>query len=103
MAQAGLSLATTAGTLTRPKGIDWADVLDTLEIAQTFADTGLSREDAAAINLIVQQATEHSDPATRADLNTAVTCLEARNAEFEVRLIRWMIGTVLGSGGGPSL
>ena len=47
----------------------------------------------------VQQAAEHGDPATRADLNTVVARLEARNAELEVRLIKWMIGTVLAGAG----
>ena len=74
-------------------------MFDTLEIAQTLTDTGLSREQATAITHAVQQAAEHGDPATRADLNTVVARLEARSAEFEVRLIKWMIGTVLGGAG----
>ena len=45
------------------------------------------------------QADEHGDPATRADLNTVIARLEARSAELEVRLIKWMIGTVLGGAG----
>lgn len=70
-------------------------MLNALEIAQTLIDAGLNREQAAAITNAVQQAAEHGDPATRADLDAAVARLEARNAELEVRLIKWMIGTVL--------
>ena len=47
----------------------------------------------------MQQAAEHGDPVTRADLTTAVAELNARSAELEVRLIKWMIGTVLAGAG----
>ena len=54
---------------------------------------------ADAIAHAVQQAAEHGDPVTRADLTTAVAELNARSAELEVRLIKWMIGTVLAGAG----
>ena len=47
----------------------------------------------------MQQAAEHGDPVTRADLTTAGAELNARSAELEVRLIKWMIGTVLAGAG----
>ena len=42
------------------------------------------------------QSSVAAEGARRADLNTVVARLEARSAELEVRLIKWMIGTVLG-------
>ena len=71
-------------------------MLDTLAVSRTLAETGLTPAQADAIAHAVQQAAEHGDPVTRADLTTAVAEL---NARMEVRLIKWMIGTVLAGAG----
>ena len=74
-------------------------MLDTLTVSRTLAETGPTPAQADAIAHAVQQAAEHGDPVTRADLTTAVAELNARSAELEVRLIKWMIGTVLAGAG----
>ena len=74
-------------------------MLDTLTVSRTLAKTGLTPAQADAIAHAVQQAAEHGDPVTRADLTTDVAELNARSAELEVCLIKWMIGTVLAGAG----
>lgn len=55
----------------------------------------LSRKQADAITHVVQQAAEHGDPATRADLNTHRAEVRADLAALEARLIKWMLGIAL--------
>ena len=81
-------------------------MLDTLTLARELKDAGIAPEQADAITHVVQQATEQSDPATRADLNThraeVRADLNTYRAEvradiaaLEARLIKWMIGIAL--------
>lgn len=81
-------------------------MLDTLSLARELKDAGIAPEQADAITHVVQQATEHGDPATRADLNThraevradfSTYRAEVRAdiAALEARLIKWMIGIAL--------
>ena len=81
-------------------------MLDTLTLARELKDAGIAPEQADAITHVVQQATEHGDPATRADLNThraeVRADLNTYRAEvradiaaLEARLIKWMIGIAL--------
>ena len=56
-------------------------MLDTLTVSRTLVETGLTPAQADAIAHAVQQAAEHGDPVTRADLTTAVAELNARSAE----------------------
>ena len=74
-------------------------MLDTLSVSRTLAETGLTAAQADAIAYAVQQAAEHGDPVTRPDLHTAIAELNARIAELEVRLIKWLIGAVLAGAG----
>ncbi len=99
-------------------------MLDTLSLARELKDAGIEAKQADAITHVVQQAAEHGDPATRADLDahrvavhkdidglradfdthrTAVRAdidtfraeVRADVAAFEARLIKWMIGIAL--------
>ena len=70
-------------------------MLDTLSLAREPKDAGIAPEQADAITHVVQQATEHGDPATRADLNTYRAEVRADLAALEARLIKWMIGIAL--------
>ena len=45
-------------------------MLDTLTLSRELKDAGIEPKQADAITYVVQQAAEHGDPATRADLNT---------------------------------
>lgn len=74
-------------------------MLDTFAIAERLASVGLSRDQAAVITNAVQQAAQHGDAPSQADLRAAVSHLETRITEVEVRLVKWMIGTVLGGVG----
>ena len=74
-------------------------MLDTLSVARTLAETGIPAAQADAIAHAVQQAAEHGDAVTRSDLQAAIAELNARSAELEVRLIKWLIGTVLAGAG----
>ena len=47
----------------------------------------------------VQRAAQHGGAPSQADLRAAVSRLETRITEVEVRLVKWMIGTVLGGVG----
>ena len=71
-------------------------MLDTLAIAERLSSVGLSREQATVITRAVHKAAQHGDAPLQADLTAAVSRLETRITEVEVRLLRWMIGTVLG-------
>ena len=70
-------------------------MLDTLTLARELKDAGIAPEQADAITHVVQQATEHGDPATRADLDTHRAEVRADLAALEARLIEWMIGIAL--------
>ena len=92
-------------------------MLDTLTLARELKDAGVEPRQADAITHVVRQAVEHSDPATRADLDTrraevradfdthrteVRADLDTHRAEvradiaaLEARLIRWMIGIAL--------
>lgn len=70
-------------------------MLDTLTLARELKDAGIAPEQADAITHVVQQATEHGDPATRADLDTHRAEVRADLAALEARLIKWMIGIAL--------
>jgi len=69
--------------------------LDTLTLARELKDAGIAPEQADAITHVVQQATEHGDPATRADLHTHRAEVRADLAALEARLIKWMVGIAL--------
>ena len=81
-------------------------MLDTLSLARELKDAGIEPKQADAITHVVQQAAEHGDPATRADLDTHRAStradLDTHRAEvradiaaLEARLIKWMIGIAL--------
>lgn len=92
-------------------------MLDTLSLARELKDAGIESKQADAITHVVQQAAEHGDPATRADLEAhgaAVRAnfdahragvrsdvdairaeVRANLAALEARLIKWMIGVAL--------
>ena len=67
-------------------------MLDTLTLARELKDAGIEPRQADAITHVVQQAAEHADPATRADLDTHRAEVRAELAALEARLIKWMIG-----------
>lgn len=66
-------------------------MLDTLSLAREL-DAGIEPKQADAITHVVQQAAEHGDPATRADLDTHRAEVRADIAALEARL---MIGIAL--------
>lgn len=70
-------------------------MLDTLSLARELKDAGIESKQADAITHVVQQAAEHGDPATRADLDTLRAEVRADLASLEARLIKWMIGVAL--------
>ena len=70
-------------------------MLDTLTLSRELKDAGIEPKQADAITYVVQQAAEHGDPATRADLNTHRAEVRADLAALESRLIKWMIGIAL--------
>ena len=70
-------------------------MLDTLTLARELKDAGIEPQQADAITHVVQQASEHADPATRADLDTHRAEVRAELAALEARLIKWMIGIAL--------
>ena len=81
-------------------------MLDTLTLARELKDAGIEPKHADAITHVVQQAAEHVDPATRADLDTLRVQVRADIDTFradvradlaalEARLIKWMIGIAL--------
>ena len=70
-------------------------MLDTLSLARELKDAGIEPKQADAITHVVQQAAEHGDPATRADLDTHRAEVRADIASLEARLIKWMIGIAL--------
>ena len=70
-------------------------MLDTLTLARELKDAGIAPEQADAITHVVQQATEHGDPATRAGVDTHRAEVRADLAALEARLIEWMIGIAL--------
>ena len=70
-------------------------MLDTLTLSRELKDAGIEPKQADAITYVVQQAAEHGDPATLADLNTHRAEVRADLAALESRLIKWMIGIAL--------
>ena len=70
-------------------------MLDTLTLSRELKDAGIEPKQADAITYVVQQAAEHGDPATRADLNTHRAEVRADLAALEARLIKWMLGIPL--------
>ena len=99
-------------------------MLDTPSLARELKDAGIGAKQADAITHVVQQAAEHGDPATRADLDahgiavhkdidglradfdahravvradfdTFRAEVRADVAALEARLIKWMIGIAL--------
>ncbi len=70
-------------------------MLDTRTLARELKDAGIDPRQADAITHVVQQAAEHDDPATRADLDTLRAEVRADLAALEARLIKWMIGVAL--------
>ena len=74
-------------------------MLDTLSVSRTLAESGLTAAQADAIAHAVHQAAEHGDLVTRPDLHTAIAELNTRIAELEVRLIKWLVATVLAGAG----
>ena len=70
-------------------------MLDALTLARESKDAGIESKQADAITHVVQQAIEHADPATRADLDTHRAEVRADIAALEARLIKWMIGIAL--------
>ena len=62
-------------------------MLDTLALARELKDAGVEPKQADAITHVVQQAVEHGDPATRADLDTLRTGVrtDLDNLRTEVR------------------
>ena len=70
-------------------------MLDTLTLARELKDAGIEPQQADAIAHVVQQAAEHADPVTRADLDTHRAEVRAELAALEARLIKWMIGIAL--------
>ena len=70
-------------------------MLDTLTLARELKDAGIEPQQADAITHVVQQASEHADPATRADLDTHRAEVRAELAALAARLIKWMIGIAL--------
>ena len=74
-------------------------MFDTLAIAERLSAVGLSRDQASVITNALNEAAHHGDAPSQADLKAAVSRLETRITEVEVRLVKWMIGTVLGGVG----
>ena len=70
-------------------------MIGTLALARELKDSGVQRGQADAITHVVQQAVEHADPATRADLDTHRAEVRADIGALEARLIKWMIGIAL--------
>ncbi len=71
-------------------------MLDTLAIAERLRATGFSRDQAAVITNGLNEAAQHGDAPSRAHLDAAVAQLETRISEVEVRLVKWMVGAILG-------
>ena len=70
-------------------------MLDTLALARELKDSGIEPNQADAITHVVQQAAEHADPATRADLDIHRAEVRADIAALEASLIKWMIGIAI--------
>ena len=70
-------------------------MLGTLAHSRELKDAGIDPDQAGAITHVVQQAAEHGDPATRADLSAHRAEVRADLAAFEARLIKWMIGIAI--------
>ena len=64
-------------------------MLDTLAIARTLTDTGLTPEQAAAITDAVRTAAGHNT----GDLATLRADIGRDLAALELRLVKWVVGT----------
>ena len=92
-------------------------MLDTHAVARSLTDPAFTPAQADAITNAVRQAAEQGDPVTSdqfkaglAEVRTEIANLDTRLstqiaavrtevANLETRLIRWMVGTVLATGG----
>ena len=74
-------------------------MFNALAVAERLSAVGFSRDQASVITNALQEAARHRDAPSQTDLKAAVSRLETRITEVEVRLVKWMIGTVLGGVG----
>ena len=81
-------------------------MLDTHAVARSLTDAQFSPAQADAITDAVRLAAEHGDHVTSdqfkaglAEIRTEIAGVRTEVANLETRLIRWMVGTVLATGG----
>ena len=70
-------------------------MIDTLTLSRELTKAGIASAHAEAIATGIQQATDHGDHVTAADLRAEIATVNGTIAALEVRLVKWMIGIVL--------
>ena len=76
-------------------------MLNTLTIAHNLTDSGFEREQAEAIaNVVADVAkSEHGDLASKEFVRSQISAVRAEISKLETRLIRWIVGTGIGTAG----